>query len=146
MVPCHGKDTHKMEAVKFFKSIYSMDATPSSAFSAPNLFPNMHSFMTNLGNPPSSTKIHVALFDTAPLKALWHYSFILDMMRYKLSGWAAKSLSLAGRITLIKSILSATPVFFMQTMAYESWRPRPSKVLRAHIFSHENMFCSRHKG
>ncbi|CAN1156102.1 Putative ribonuclease H protein At1g65750, partial [Linum perenne] len=43
------------------------------------------------------------------------YQHILDRMDSKLSGWKAKSLSLAGRVTLAQAILSAIPAYAMQT-------------------------------
>ncbi|GMJ03912.1 hypothetical protein HRI_004060400 [Hibiscus trionum] len=42
------------------------------------------------------------------------YDFILDKIKSRLSGWAARTLSLAGRITLAKSVIQAIPVYFMQ--------------------------------
>lgn len=36
-------------------------------------------------------------------------------MRKKLAGWKAKLLSLAGRITLAKAVLSAIPIYAMQS-------------------------------
>ncbi|CAN1122260.1 hypothetical protein LINPERHAP2_LOCUS1265 [Linum perenne] len=36
-------------------------------------------------------------------------------MDKKLSSWKAKSLSLAGRVTLAQSVLSAIPAYAMQT-------------------------------
>lgn len=52
------------------------------------------------------------------------YNFILDRMKAKLASWKAKSLSLAGRNVLIKSVLSSIPVYNMQ-----------SQLLPAHICS-----------
>ncbi|WCJ40291.1 DNAse I-like superfamily protein [Euphorbia peplus] len=43
------------------------------------------------------------------------YQYILDGIRGKLLGWAANTLSFAGRITLAKAVLSAIPYFSMQT-------------------------------
>ncbi|XP_028775264.1 uncharacterized protein LOC114732140 [Neltuma alba] len=43
------------------------------------------------------------------------YRYIEDSINKKLSGWKAKSLSLAGRITLAQSVLSTIPFFAMQT-------------------------------
>ncbi|GMI86289.1 hypothetical protein HRI_002298200 [Hibiscus trionum] len=43
------------------------------------------------------------------------YSFIIDKLRSRLSGWVAKTLSLAGRATLAKSVLSSIYVYFMQS-------------------------------
>ncbi|KAK8568962.1 hypothetical protein V6N12_007495 [Hibiscus sabdariffa] len=45
----------------------------------------------------------------------FYYNFILEKMRGHLTGWAAQSLSLAGRLTLAKSVLSAIPMYFMQS-------------------------------
>ncbi|GMI91176.1 hypothetical protein like AT3G24255 [Hibiscus trionum] len=44
------------------------------------------------------------------------FDFILDKIKARLNGWAARTLSIAGRITLAKSVISAIPVYFMQTM------------------------------
>lgn len=43
-----------------------------------------------------------------------HYKFIIDKVHKKLSNWKAKSLSVAGRHTLIKSVTSAIPSHVMQ--------------------------------
>ncbi|CAN1155982.1 Putative ribonuclease H protein At1g65750, partial [Linum perenne] len=41
---------------------------------------------------------------------------IIDKIEHKLTGWKAKSLSLAGRVTLAQSVLNTIPTFIMQTM------------------------------
>ncbi|GMI77033.1 hypothetical protein like AT3G24255 [Hibiscus trionum] len=43
------------------------------------------------------------------------YDFIIDKVKIKLIGWKARSLFMAGRITYAKSVLSAIPIYFMQT-------------------------------
>ncbi|CAN1822383.1 Putative ribonuclease H protein At1g65750 [Linum perenne] len=43
------------------------------------------------------------------------YQDVLDKIDNRLSGWKAKSLSLAGRVTLAKSVLAAIPAYAMQT-------------------------------
>ncbi|KAK8560238.1 hypothetical protein V6N12_013038 [Hibiscus sabdariffa] len=43
------------------------------------------------------------------------YDFIIDMMRARLNGWASQALSMAGHLTLAKSVLVAIPIYFMQT-------------------------------
>ncbi|XP_055960701.1 uncharacterized protein LOC126667366 [Mercurialis annua] len=43
------------------------------------------------------------------------YAFILDKIHKKLSGWNANLLSLAGRLTLAKSVLMTIPSYTMQT-------------------------------
>ncbi|KAE8674618.1 hypothetical protein F3Y22_tig00111743pilonHSYRG00079 [Hibiscus syriacus] len=45
------------------------------------------------------------------------FDFIFDKFRGKLNGWAARTLSLAGRVTLAKSILSAIPTYFIYARA-----------------------------
>ncbi|WCJ44200.1 RNA-directed DNA polymerase (reverse transcriptase)-related family protein [Euphorbia peplus] len=45
------------------------------------------------------------------------YQYIIDGIHSKLSGWASHTLSLAGRITLAKSVLSAIPYYTMQTVS-----------------------------
>lgn len=40
----------------------------------------------------------------------------IDKVKNRLAGWKARQLSLAGRITLQQSVLSAIPSYTMQTM------------------------------
>ncbi|XVE48701.1 hypothetical protein DITRI_Ditri01bG0023300 [Diplodiscus trichospermus] len=40
---------------------------------------------------------------------------LLDKMKTKLSGWKARTLSMAGRITLVKHVLNTMPFYVMQT-------------------------------
>ncbi|KAK8564730.1 hypothetical protein V6N12_058313 [Hibiscus sabdariffa] len=48
------------------------------------------------------------------------FDFILSRLRAKLNGWVANSLSMAGRVTLGKSVLAAIPAFFMQTIKFSA--------------------------
>ncbi|KAL4364121.1 hypothetical protein GQ457_04G022330 [Hibiscus cannabinus] len=48
------------------------------------------------------------------------YAFLLDKIRARLQGWAANTLSIAGRITLAKAVLQAIPVYVMQS----AWLPK----------------------
>lgn len=43
------------------------------------------------------------------------YQFVIDKARKRMNTWKAKTLSLAGRATLIRSILSSLPIYYMQT-------------------------------
>lgn len=52
------------------------------------------------------------------------YAKLLDRSKKKMNGWKGECLSLTGRITLAKSVLSSLPVFQMQTS------PMPASVTR----------------
>ncbi|WCJ36333.1 Polynucleotidyl transferase ribonuclease H-like superfamily protein [Euphorbia peplus] len=43
------------------------------------------------------------------------FSYVVDKVSMRMSGWKAKCLSFAGRLTLIKSVTSAIPSYSMQT-------------------------------
>lgn len=43
------------------------------------------------------------------------FKFICDKVERRLAGWKAESLSMAGRITLAKSVIAASPVYAMQS-------------------------------
>lgn len=45
------------------------------------------------------------------------YRYILEKVRLKLSGWSASYLSMAGRLTLAKSVLMAISTYAIQTTA-----------------------------
>lgn len=49
------------------------------------------------------------------------YHFLLDKATQRLSGWKSNALSLAGRITLTKSVLTALPSYVMQTSKVSSY-------------------------
>lgn len=53
------------------------------------------------------------------------YKYLVERTQSKLASWKAKSLSLAGRITLAKSVLNAIPFYAMQTSSL------PASTLRA---------------
>lgn len=56
----------------------------------------------------------VPLLHKTPTRAT--YDFILERTQKRLSSWKASTLSLAGRVTLAKSIVAALPSYCMQTM------------------------------
>lgn len=43
------------------------------------------------------------------------YNYLLDKVSTRLASWKARTLSLAGRLTLIKSVTSSIPIYVMQT-------------------------------
>ena len=42
------------------------------------------------------------------------YSVVIEKVQYRLAAWKCNALSLAGRVTLIKAVTSALPVYVMQ--------------------------------
>ena len=44
------------------------------------------------------------------------YSYLIENMQKKLAGWKASNLSLAGKITFCKSVLSTIPLYPMQAV------------------------------
>ncbi|XP_061367828.1 uncharacterized protein LOC133310843 [Gastrolobium bilobum] len=48
------------------------------------------------------------------------FGHVMDRVKSRLSSWNAKSLSLAGRLTLVKSVMAAMPNYAMQT----AWIPK----------------------
>jgi len=44
------------------------------------------------------------------------YQYLIHKVQQKLSGWKAKTLSLAARVTLVKAVFSALPMYFMQLL------------------------------
>ena len=67
------------------------------------------------------------------------YLYIEDNVRKKLFGWAAKSLSLSGRIILAKSVLLAIPSYAMQTTMLPNGLCNPiEKLIRNIIWGSSN--------
>lgn len=48
------------------------------------------------------------------------FNFVIDKVDQRLSNWKAKTLSLAGRLTLCKPVIQALPAYVMQG----AWLPR----------------------
>ncbi|GLT77919.1 hypothetical protein SLA2020_494730 [Shorea laevis] len=55
----------------------------------------------------------IPILDKRPCKQ--DFVFILDKVRAKLEGWKARFFSLAGRVTLINSVMASIPVYYMQS-------------------------------
>ncbi|KAJ3708007.1 hypothetical protein LUZ61_011712 [Rhynchospora tenuis] len=49
------------------------------------------------------------------------YIQLLEKLEHKLAGWKNKLLSRAGRLTLVSSVLSSIPIFFMSVFRLPSW-------------------------
>lgn len=72
-----------------------------------------------LGLPLSDSKLHK--HDFIP---------IIDKMNARLSGWASKFLTMAGRVVLINSVLTALPVYFMSVCKIPVWALNEMDTIR----------------
>ncbi|KAJ4758597.1 RNA-directed DNA polymerase (reverse transcriptase)-related family protein [Rhynchospora pubera] len=50
-----------------------------------------------------------------------HYKPLIDAFQRKLDGWKSRFLSSAGRLTLINSVLTSLPLYYMQVMQLPAW-------------------------
>ncbi|XP_054776745.1 uncharacterized protein LOC129285164 [Prosopis cineraria] len=67
------------------------------------------------------------------------YNYIIEKLQQKLSGWKSKCLSLAGRITLAKSVLSSVPPYTTQsTMLSTSCCSDIEKIIRKFIWGYSD--------
>lgn len=57
-------------------------------------------------------------------------------MNQKLSGWAAKHMSIAGRLVLLNVVLSALPMYFMMVMQLPKWVIRKIEKIRRKFMWH----------
>ena len=46
------------------------------------------------------------------------FKYTVEKMKSKLTGWKAKKLSLAGRVTLANSVLQAMPLYLMMSVKF----------------------------
>ena len=65
------------------------------------------------------------------------FNFLIDKLKVRLSGWKAKLLNRAGRVTLACSVLIAMPVYNMQT----TWVPQQvcddiDRIIRSFVWHH----------
>ncbi|KAL4309954.1 hypothetical protein GQ457_01G030200 [Hibiscus cannabinus] len=67
------------------------------------------------------------------------YDYIIQRVRDKLSGWDARCLSLAGRITLAKAVLSSIPFYSMQSaLLPRGVTDEIEKIIRSFIWGHSD--------
>ena len=62
---------------------------------------------------------HIGTYLRIPIFTSQHttssYQYLVDKIRMKIEGWQTKYLSMMGRATLIKSVVSTIPIYAMQT-------------------------------
>jgi mannosylglycoprotein endo-beta-mannosidase len=73
-------------------------------------FKEAHNLGTYLGVPALSK---------APRRS--DFQYLVEKVKVKLAGWKAQQLSLAGRITLVKSVIQAIPIYPMLSMKVPIW-------------------------
>ena len=65
------------------------------------------------------TMVHIGPYLGTPIftirRTTSSYQYLVDKIRTKIEGWQTKYLNMAGRATLIKSIVSFIPIYAMQT-------------------------------
>ncbi|GAU51253.1 hypothetical protein TSUD_412460, partial [Trifolium subterraneum] len=77
----------------------------------------------------------VPALDKAPKRG--DFNYLIEKIKSRLSGWKAKQLSLAGRITLSKSVIQAIPVYpMMSTSIPKSCLHEIEKIQRTFIWGH----------
>ncbi|KAJ4818941.1 RNA-directed DNA polymerase (reverse transcriptase)-related family protein [Rhynchospora pubera] len=65
------------------------------------------------------------------------YKLLIEKLEHKLAGWKNKLLSRAGRLTLVCSVLSSIPIFFMSVFRLPSWVINSiDKLRRSFLWGH----------
>ncbi|KAJ3689792.1 hypothetical protein LUZ61_018956 [Rhynchospora tenuis] len=70
-----------------------------------------------------------------------HFKPLVDAFQKKLDGWQSKFLSLGGRLTLVKSVLTALPLHYMQVIKLPSWLIKHLDGIRRRFFWKGNDKC-----
>ncbi|XVE72950.1 hypothetical protein DITRI_Ditri11bG0078600 [Diplodiscus trichospermus] len=96
--------------------------------------------ITGIAGIPSATDRRIYLgtpvINGRAIYRSFHY--ILDKIKKKLSGWMASTLTFAGRITLVKSVLNTIPFFVMQTLKMPvALCQEIDKICRCFIWGHD---------
>ncbi|KAJ3687618.1 hypothetical protein LUZ61_016782 [Rhynchospora tenuis] len=63
-----------------------------------------------------------------------HFKPLIDAFHRKLDGWQAKFLSLGGRLTLVKAVLTAMPLYYMQVIKLPPWLLKTLEGIRRRFF------------
>ncbi|KAJ3697089.1 hypothetical protein LUZ61_000794 [Rhynchospora tenuis] len=63
-----------------------------------------------------------------------HFKPLLDAFQRKLEGWQTKFLSLGGRLTLVKTVLTALPLHYMQVIKLPNWLVKQLDGMRRSFF------------
>ncbi|KAJ1698015.1 hypothetical protein LUZ63_006527 [Rhynchospora breviuscula] len=63
-----------------------------------------------------------------------HFQPLIDAFQRKLDGWKSRFLSVGGRLTLVKSVLTALPLHFMQALKLPPWLIKHLEGIRRRFF------------
>ncbi|GJW23038.1 RNA-directed DNA polymerase, eukaryota, reverse transcriptase zinc-binding domain protein [Tanacetum coccineum] len=70
---------------------------------------------------------------------------VVDSLYARLSKWKMKTLSIGGRLTLLKSVLGSMPIYYMSLFKVPSQVLKKMEAIRSHFFNgaeaHENKMC-----
>lgn len=99
-----------------------MDLNKSRIYVSPNVSRSKACVLSSLSGIPLTNDISkylgVPILLGLVLKA--YFSYIIERLQKKLSGWKANILSIAGRRTLVQSFTSTTLAYSMRTMELPS--------------------------
>ena len=94
-----------------------VSVTKSCLWFSPNTSRHCKEQVTSILGVP--TMNHIGTYLRTPIFTSRHttssYQYLVDKIRMKIEGWQTKYLSMMGRATLIKSVVSTIPIYAMQT-------------------------------
>ena len=94
-----------------------VSASKSRLWFSPNTSRHCKDQVTGILSIPTTN--HIGTYLGTPIftsrRTTSSYQYLVDKIRVKIEGWQAKYLSMAGRTTLIKSVVSTIPIYAMQT-------------------------------
>jgi hypothetical protein len=99
-----------------FQREFPKEETSFSKNSSPTTTSNIHNIFPYTANPQSSSYLGLPIMIGKSKKVA--FQGIMDKVNSKIEGWKAKSLSQAGRLTLIKAVAAAIPSYAMSTFIF----------------------------
>ncbi|MCH87265.1 ribonuclease H, partial [Trifolium medium] len=94
-----------------------VSAEKTSIYFSRNVSRSMHVCLSNMSGFRETSDLGrylgVALIGRSHKRT--NFQYIIDQVRTKLSRWKANQLSFAGRVTLVKSVIEAIPIYPMMT-------------------------------
>ncbi|KAJ1690987.1 hypothetical protein LUZ63_015142 [Rhynchospora breviuscula] len=72
-----------------------------------------------------------------------HFKPLIDAVQRRLDRWQSRFLSFGGRLTLVKSVLTAMPIHYMQTILLPAWLIKHLEGMRRKFFWKDKDKCLR---